>query len=780
MTLSYVIGEVLYRLWGAEYGISFYYGLCFILCICYLVIFFLFHFSKKSVPYLLKDPVFYVLPIFLIFGSINCQNGMKSHPLEPVFLEAQGITMQGKCSSVSPKSKSVQYEFTDCIWIQGNGYEKLGTVLVTFSTEQDFEPGNIVRVKGKLSVPQPATNRGQFDQKEYYKSKGIHFMMKGTSVEKAVKGHDRLAGFLYRLRTRIKQVYTESLPTEEAGIVSAMVLGDKEYLSEEVRDRYQSAGISHILAISGLHVSMFGMFLYEALKKLFQNRAVPVSVTIAFLAAYGILTGESVSTIRAVWMLGISLAAVLIGRTYDQRSALAGVALGILIPSPLQLFQCGFQLSFGAVLSINLILPAFQACIKREKENRKQALLEPCLVSISIFLGTFPCLAYFYYEIALYSTLLNLFVLPLASLLLLSAAAGGLCGCLWLPLGRWILFLSRLILWFYKVLCLFSRNLPGHNLVTGKPGLWQIAIYYTGLFIFLWLVYDYKYRALAVLFASALVFCIPLYPKGLMVSCLDVGQGDCLFIKTPSNTTILMDGGSSSVTRVGEYRVESFLKSYGITHLDYCLLSHLDEDHINGVKELLEREKESPGEHIVLSHLLIGAHVKGEEKTEELAGLLKETNGQIVYIQAGDQLKEAGLTFRCLHPQTDFHPEDANSGSLVMELIYEDFSMLFTGDLDETGEQAMIKSGQLSRHSYDVLKAGHHGSKYSTSQSFIDAVHPSMALISYGKSNRYGHPHKETLERLKKSGCQILTTGEKGEIDLVKQKGRSLSYKTNQ
>lgn len=773
MTLSYVMGEALYRLWGVGRGAFFYCSLCFILCVCYLVFVSIFYVSKDFFPYLFKDPFFYVLPFFLLFGSVNCQYGMKLHPLETEFLEAQEITMQGKCSKVMPKSQSVQYELTDCIWVRDDGYETLGTVLVTYSEEQMFEPGNIVLLDGKLSVPEPATNRGQFDRKEYYLAQGIHFTMKGTSVEKVSEGHDRLPGLLYRLRIRMKQVYQGSLPEEEAGVLSAMVLGDKEFLSQEIRELYQSAGISHILAISGLHVSMFGMFLYEALKKICRKKTVPVCVTIAFLVSYNLLTGASVSTTRAVWMLGIALAGGVIGRTYDLDSALAAVALGILLASPLQLFQCGFQLSFGAVLSITQILPALQACFKKEKEKRKNTLFQSFLVSASIFLGTFPCLSYFYYEVAVYSTLLNLFVLPLASLLLLSAALGGLCGCIWLPLGRGFFLISRLILLFYKELCLLSQNLPGHKVVTGKPELWQIAVYFAGIALFLWLVHRFRYRALVILFVSFLVFQINLYPRGLFVSCLDVGQGDCLFIKTPSNTTILVDGGSSTVFDVGQYRLEPFLKSYGCSRLDYCVLSHLDDDHMNGVKELLELEKEHPGEHIAISNLVMGSHVKGEEKAEELAALMKDIKGQVYYFQAGDQLKEPGLTFRCLHPQTDFYSEDANSGSLVMELTYDDFSMLFTGDLDETGEQALLNNGRLSGMPYDVLKAGHHGSRYSSTQDFLDEIRPSLALVSYGKTNRYGHPHKEALERLKKSGCKILTTGENGEIDLIKRAGRA-------
>ena len=789
MTLFYVIGEVFYRLWGVNSRAFFHYGLCIIICVSYLVIFFLFCLSRQSkmiqkdfvqyrkIRYFLKDPVVYLLPLFVLMGSISVQNAMKPHPLEEEFDAAGEVTIEGKCVKVIKRSQSVRYELTDCLYQTDDGGKMLGTVLVTFSEEEAFEPGNIVRVKGKIFVLQSASNRGQFDQKEYYLAQGIHFTMKGEYVEIISKGHLFPYTVLYRLRLRVKEVYKTSLSEEEAGVLSAMVLGDKEFLPEETRDLYQSAGISHILAISGLHVSMFGMALYRMLSRICRRKEWPFLATVLFLAAYAILTGASVSTIRAVWMLVVLLAAGMIGRTYDTASALAAAALGILVSQPLQLFQCGFQLSFGAVLSITMIFPALQSCLKCDGKRRKNSFLDAFLVSASVFLGTFPCLAYFYYEVSVCSTLLNLFVLPLASILLLSAAIGGLTGCVFLPLGSWILLIDRLILWFYKELCQISQRIPGHKVVTGKPELWQITIYFVLVILFLILVRSYGRRVLLVLFASFLIFLPDPCPKGLMVSCLDVGQGDCLFIKTPSHTTILVDGGSSTVSNVGTYRIEPFLKSYRCSRLDYVFLSHLDNDHINGVKELLMTGASSPGEHIAIANLVIGDSIKEEEKAEELKVLMEKTGGKIHYFKAGDALTEPGVTFRCVHPGDDFTSDDANSMSLVMELLYDDFSMLFTGDLDAAGEQALLADRRLSLSSYDVLKAGHHGSKYSTTQEFLDRVGPSLALLSYGKTNRYGHPHEEVLKRLCKKGRKVLSTGENGEIDLIKRAGRPLRYR---
>ncbi len=256
--------------------------------------------------------------------------------------------------------------------------------------------------------------------------------------------------------------------------------------------------------------------------------------------------------------------------------------------------------------------------------------------------------------------------------------------------------------------------------------------------------------------------------SGFQLVMLDVGQGDGIYLRTAAGTTILIDGGSTSVTKVGTYRILPFLKSEGVGRLDYIVVTHTDEDHISGIKELLETASEPGG--LRIGTLLLSGRSMEEEKGQRLMEDARESGVTVQKIEKGAVLRDGLTELTCLHPDGTKAYADVNEASVVLALRYQEFSVMLTGDLEETGEREILEREQKHGgkewppYGFAVLKAGHHGSRTSGSEAWLEAVKPRLTLISCGRDNSYGHPHREALERLDAAGSKILQTTECGAI----------------
>lgn len=252
----------------------------------------------------------------------------------------------------------------------------------------------------------------------------------------------------------------------------------------------------------------------------------------------------------------------------------------------------------------------------------------------------------------------------------------------------------------------------------------------------------------------------------LQITMLDVGQGDGIYIKTPAGKHYLIDGGSSDVTNVGTYRIEPYLESQGVEALDYVFVSHGDGDHTSGIEEMLANQKLG----IQIHTIVLPNEQVIDDALYALAELASENGTKVVIMEVGDAIEDEKsfsgnqMLLTCVAPFDTYEGEIGNASSMVLDLQYGEFDMLFTGDLEKDGEEIVVDSGIL--RDYDVLKVGHHGSKYATSEKFLEQVKPEIALISAGRENAYGHPSEETLERLEDIGCEVYSTQECGAITI--------------
>jgi len=629
-----------------------------------------------------------------------------------------------------------------------------GQVLVYCNQISNLKIGYQIEVRGEYQALQEASNPGQFDQKNYYEAQGIRFIVKDASVHVMRAQTDHFRQTLHEIRNYFQKIYQKIAEEEVAAVFSAMILGEKTLLSEEQEKAYQQGGISHILAISGLHISLVGMFLYRTIRKIKCGYGVSVLAAGCFMMCYGIMTGFTVSARRAVYMFLCYLGAEFFGERYDMLSAWALAGILILLKEPQQLFQCGFQLSFLSVGAIGVVYPSLRQLIKWRGKLWDSVCMGGSVTSV-----TLPCTLYWFFEFMPYGMLLNLLVIPMVPLVFLSGVAGGIAGGVHQMAGEMLAGPGVLILKVFDILISIAKGMPGNTWVLGRPGFWKILLYYVIFAAGLLLV---KYRntrkrkKLAVLCLGTALFLMTVQlPCGAEITFLDVGQGDCIYIRTPMGKHFLVDGGSTTVSEVGRYRILPFLKAKGIGKLEAVLLTHMDEDHISGVRELLSQNEMQIGRIYV-------SGIPPDETGTAMMELAKKSGVKIGYLTRGAYLAEKNFRMICLYPEKGGNGTDKNENSLVFLLNVYERKILLTGDLEGAGEEALLSLGNLTK--VDVLKVAHHGSKNATNEKFLKEVQPEYSVISCGIGNRYGHPSREVLERLKNRKSCILCTMESGAI----------------
>ena len=638
--------------------------------------------------------------------------------------------------------------------------------------------GRKLEICGTAERLDGARNPGGFDAWLYYRGKKISCRFRADELcfpDAEIRPVYSLAdGFRRRAKEALAAVCCET----DRGIFQAILLGDKSELSEETEALFQENGIAHLLAVSGLHVSLIGMTFYRVLRLLgfgYGSAGMTASIVLLF---YGTVTGFGASVFRATGMALAGFLAGWLGRTYDLLSAMALSLFLLAWDSPLLLCSGGLQLSYAAVLAVGLRLEEGQ----RRKKDRigKQTgmqgkLADTFFMGLSIQLMTFPILLFHFFEFPVWGVFLNLLVIPLMSY----AAASGILGAVLyagsrcLPVGKVFLLQGAFaavgpghyIFQLYRALCSWMGQLPVSSIGAGRPELWKIILYYVVLF-FLCRGRE-KFSRVAFFLAVGLLCTRPVH--GLHVWFLDVGQGDCVVLRTSAGA-ILSDCGSSQEKQVGKRTLVPFLKSQGIRRLKYVLVSHGDADHMNGILWLLEQETDISVE--VLGLPLAGA---GEEEYRALCEAAEKRKIKIQYLAAGDQLMlgEASdaATFDCIHPGKGEQIRDSNGQSLVFDVNYHGFSLLLTGDIGEEEERGLAEKlfgrYQEKGRELTVLKAAHHGSAGSSSKEFLEAFSPQLAVLSYGEGNSYGHPAPQAVKRLEEAGARLWETAEAGAVHMA-------------
>jgi len=772
-----------------------------------------------------------------------------------------------------------------------NGRRLVNNIVLEISDNTSYgwsaRRGDYVEVKVELEAsqsmlpaPAAAANPGQFDLRQYYKSLGYLYYIEDPEVISVAGGKNRIVYRLDSLKTSLKAVYRKCCTATDAGVYAAMVTGDRSDMDSTISELFSAAGIGHILAISGLHISLIGMGLYRLLRRI--GFLCPMSAIVSgiFVVLFGVMTGNSVSATRAIVMFVCAVNAQVLGRRYDILSAVSLSAIILILKNPYVIANSGFLLSFMAIAGVAVVTDGFS--VKWLKWLTGPAAIQ---------LATFPIILWFYYEVPVYSVFLNLIVVPLMSLIMISALGCGMLGLISIPAGCFFAGAGHYILILFRYGSELMLSLPGSVFVAGRPELWQVMVYYILLFLFsqrkhvvMWIekraarkcgeveceVKKHKEVGreavkggarkcaarkceaekpeagkcvmganifLRSLLVIAVIILLTRGRSGLEVTFLDVGQGDAIFISLPNGGNVFIDGGSTSSKNIYEKVVEPFLKYKGVRRLDFLFLTHSDADHENGwaqalsgnayipdiynlvlngsdyskYLELRERAlKYGASEYDISGYGIskytgalawlnnagadeINARMEGIvdiddvediEDIEAIATALEDKDTEILCAEYGMEyvfgecsivsLNEPGHSDANANVdrkayKTGFSKtgtgESENDNSIVLLLQYKGKSILFTGDMTSKMEADVAEAVRYCGvDSLSILKVGHHGSKYSSSEEFLAGIMPQAAVISCAARNTYGHPHKETLQRLEDVGALVLRTDEGGAV----------------
>ncbi len=665
--------------------------------------------------------------------------------------------------------------------------------------------GSRVTLSGKASIPEPATNPGQYDaQKASY---ARHTYLKLSDV--TLKGTDQKNGNLFLnalafLRLSLRKGAEQVFGSRNSALISAIVLGDRSGLDAETRQLFQDGGILHVLAVSSLHVTLLGLTLYKILRRLRQSFLVSALASGFLVVSYCLMTGSSYSAVRAGVMFLLWLGSQITGRTFDRLTALGAAAILILLRQPLALTDAGFLLSFGCILSLALLEPVFS-----DIWNPHHALSRRLSGALALQAGVLPCILWFYYQATPYGILVGLIVLPSMSLVMFFGTIGILAGLL-IPLGSFFLTSARLaggpcgyLLDLFRLLCRFAQRLPGDVIITGRPSVWKMVLYYACLLAFCLIIRlpdrktflknrkKIRFFHAGLLLSLFLLMLIHQKPA-FRFTCLDVGQGSCALVEQ-DGLTVLFDCGSSSVKDVWYRRVEPALKYYGISRIDLLFLSHADGDHTSGAQELLSGMHEMlPGATFfqrMLPEGISAAQAGGirvgrillpqtdvapdESGMAEVIAAARRFNIPVSMVSEGSEFYRGQLHLRVLSPSPGRMTGSDNEDCIVLSLSWQDIRILFTGDLEKEGEEKFTRAyqdaalfspprGHSETNSRTILLAGHHGSRNATSEGFLSLVRPDLVLISCGRNNRYGHPAAAMLKRLEDNDLSYFRTDQSG------------------
>ena len=674
---------------------------------------------------------------------------------------------------------------------------------------EEILPGFVLSADGLVQALEHATNPGQFDAASYYGALGIHARMRAEEV--TIRARRRtVSGALFLLRGHMQDFLGRHMHEAPAGILSAMILGDKRMLTEESRRNFQVGGCLHMLVISGLHVSLLG----GAIRKLLLRLPLPPSAATcaagALMLFYTALIDWPVAAVRACLMFLLQQLALLARRTYDPVSALAASAVLILLRSPGMLFHAGFQLSFAASFGAIVGSPRLQKKSVLVVPGTKKRILavwwektkESSLSWAAIQLSTLPLLAYYFYELPVFALPLNLLLLPLLPFVLGAGMTAVLAGLLLPPVGHFLLLPVDILLQGMDIVLSLARRLPGSTWICGQPRPGQVIACYAGMMLALFLLVKKKEdrsvsprereraRRLRVfrkgIAPISLVVLLARPFPGFSLTMLDVGQGDCFVIREGGNV-VLSDGGSSSIRRAGAYRILPYLYHQRISEISLWTVSHDDLDHVSGVEEILEEIIERKTA-LRIRCIAMPLWMRQTETGERLCRMAAQAGTDVVFPEAGDTICLGKMRLSILHPfpppdpsekkkripgslekasYPDSDVQSGNAGSLVFLLDYGKFRALFTGDLEGEGEEELLPYLET----VDCLKVAHHGSAHSTSEAFLEKTAPRLALVSAPKKSIYRHPHPETLDRLEGAGAMVLETRSSGAVRLEIKKG---------
>ena len=601
-----------------------------------------------------------------------------------------------------------------------------------------FSLGDTLSLKGTLEIPKNNTIPNTFNYKEYLKYKKINYILKIDSFKVYSSNKNiflKIKNYLYKRIYNIK--YNDYL--------YAFILGKSSYLDEEEYENYKINGVTHLFALSGLHVSIFSLILLNIMKRLKLKEKLSFIITSLFLLFFSFVASYTPSILRAVIFFILSSINKIYYFHIKPINILYLTFIILVVINPFYIFNTGFILSFTITFFILLF---------NEYNSVKSGLKSILIISLLSFFSSLPIIINMSYEINIISSINNIFFIPFVTNIVFPVSIISV-------IFPKISYVLNILTTFMEYVSNVSSNIV--NITIYFPYFNKISIVFYYLFLILFIKLKKKKYLFLILFILLFLKIKPMFNRNTILYFLDVGQGDSLLIRTKNNKSIMVDTGGKLTYKKEKWELKNrnfdvekntiipFIKSIGINKIDYLFLTHGDADHCGNSKSLIDSFNVKK---VYLN--------KGKINNCE-----KKANGNILY---EDYLKIDNVEVYSLN---NGNYNDENSLSMVLLLLIDNYKILLMGDAPKSVEEQIIKKDNFNN--IDLLKVGHHGSNTSSSKNFIGHIKPKYSIISVGENNKFGHPNKEVLNNL--SGSKIYRTDEDGSI-MFKIKKNKLRIET--
>lgn len=663
-----------------------------------------------------------------------------------------------------------------------------------------YKYGQKLLIAGTFKEADGKRNNSGFDYKEYLKINKMHGIITAKQESIKVLKEKNLNIILIninRCNNKIKENANKLFDKNEANLLSGILIGDKEGIEKEVQENFRDSNLSHMLAVSGAHVSYVILGITYALKKVKVNKLWSNMITIVTLCCFIFLTGASPSVIRACIMAIYIIIGHMMHRKTKLISSVSLSLLIILILNPYKLFDIGLQLSYGGTIGIILFSGVLA---KKAKLNNllegfvnklKYRVKQLIVVCVSANLIIFPIIAAHYSTMCLTFVISNICAGPILGVIIILGFITIFVSFISIHIAKPFALILNIFIQILMYITKICSSLPFSKIYIKTPSLSQIIIYYMILIFIYYIckiikkkrrlihrkllrtVQNKKVQKLFII-VIILIFTsmqiLKCLPSDLTIYFIDVGQGDSTLFVTPNHKTILIDGGGTEFESdfdIGKQTLLPEILGQGITKIDYLLISHFDSDHVGGLLTVLESLK--------VKNAIISRQIKESENYKKFLKIVKDRKINVMIVKKDDEICiEKNLKIDVLWPKREQITDNVlNNNSIVAKVIYNNFSILFTGDIEKVAEENIIREYKDTNSlTSNIIKIAHHGSKTSSTEGFLNLVNPKIALIGVGRDNKFGHPNEETIQRLKNMDVKIYRTDEMGEITIkINKKG---------
>lgn len=633
---------------------------------------------------------------------------------------------------------------------------------ILYTTNSNLKYGTKIKLKGTFQKPESARNYKGFNYKEYLKTKKIYGSIKSNNIEIISENQINFIAIVSNnVRNKIIETANNILPQKtHSGLLIGILIGEKSNLSEKIVNSFSKSSLSHVLATSGTHISYIILGITYILLKSKTPKKVSYFIIDFILIFFMFIVGFSSSIVRASIMGILLVSSKIVYRKQDTLTAMAISLIITLTYNPFSIKDIGLQLSYLGTLGIILLNKPIKIFFINNIKRIPQKIAEIVSVTISAQILIIPVLILNFNTISFTFLLSNILAIPIVGIIILYGYVNIFIGTFAIKIAKRISIILEILLKFLILISELVSKIPLSKVIIPTPNIMYIILYYLIVFNFR------KKKKLKVLIIILILLILinlvyKLFPKQLEIHVIDVGQGDSELIITPKGKVILIDGGEK------ENILLEYLLDRGIIKIEYILISHFDSDHCYNIIQIIEELK--------VRNLVISKQVKNTELFDKIISLCNENQVNIMIVEAGCEIEiDKDVKLKILWPTKDVNAIDSlNNNSIVAKLEYNEFSMLFTGDIEEKVEDKLLEIYPKNILKSTILKVAHHGSISSSKEKIIDKIEPKISTIGVGKDNKFKHPNEKIIERLIKNNSQIFRTDLNGEITIkVNKRGR--------